>query len=113
MSMEFVRNFPLFSIILALFSGVACTLLSGKVARNLILGVVTLIGAMSAAVLVDVIDLGTYYIYLMGHFPAPWGNEIRVGRVEAVLAVVFSVVMILRPIIKRRSLPQSRSDCGR
>ena len=95
MSMEFVRNFPLFSIILALFSGVACTLLSGKAARNLILGVVTLIGAMSTAVMVYVIDLGTYYIYLMGHFPAPWGNEIRVGRVEAILAVVFSVVMIL------------------
>ena len=28
--MDFVRNFPLFSIVLSLFSGVLCTMLDGK-----------------------------------------------------------------------------------
>ena len=31
----------------------------------------------------------------MGHFPAPWGNEIRVGVLEAVMAVFFCLIMLL------------------
>ena len=29
------------------------------------------------------------------HFPAPWGNELRIGPLEALLAVMVSVVMFL------------------
>ena len=29
----------------------------------------------------------------MGHFPAPWGNEIRIGPLEALMALMFSGVM--------------------
>ena len=32
---------------------------------------------------------------MMGHFPAPWGNEIRVGVLEASMAVFFCVIMFL------------------
>ena len=31
----------------------------------------------------------------MGHFPAPWGNEIRAGVLEGLTATVFGVVMLL------------------
>ena len=31
----------------------------------------------------------------MGHIPAPWGNELRAGPLEALLALTFSVVMLL------------------
>ena len=31
---------------------------------------------------------------MMGHYPAPWGNEIRAGVLEALMALCFSVVMI-------------------
>lgn len=31
----------------------------------------------------------------MGHFPAPWGNELRAGPLEAVLALFFCVAMLL------------------
>ena len=34
---------------------------------------------------------GTSYTYMMGHFPAPWGNEIRAGVLEAGMAL-FSVL---------------------
>ena len=34
-------------------------------------------------------------VYLMGHFPAPWGNEIRAGILESVLAVCFSLILML------------------
>ena len=32
---------------------------------------------------------------MMGHFPAPWGNELRIGPLEALLAVMVRVVMFL------------------
>ncbi|MEG0020515.1 MAG: proton-conducting transporter membrane subunit, partial [Oscillospiraceae bacterium] len=32
--------------------------------------------------------------YMMGHFPAPWGNEIRFGPLEALMASVFCFVML-------------------
>ncbi len=95
MNMDFIRNFPLFCIILTLFSGVACTVLKPKAARNLCFTIVTLDGILNSFVLLYVLRKGTYFIYMMGHFPAPWGNEIRVGVLEAVLAVMFSVVMLL------------------
>ena len=31
----------------------------------------------------------------MGHFPAPWGNEIRAGVLEGVLATFFCIIMLL------------------
>lgn len=93
--MEFVQNFPFFSIILSLFSGPLCSVLSGKTARRVNLAVITAIGAMSAAVLAFTIRTGESYVYMMGHFPAPWGNEIRVGVLEAVMAVFFCVIMLL------------------
>ena len=36
-----------------------------------------------------------YFIYLMGYFPSPYGNVIRVGMLEALLACVFSVITLL------------------
>ena len=40
-------------------------------------------------------DAGASYTYRMGHFPAPWGNEIRAGVLEGLTATVFGVVMLL------------------
>ena len=40
-------------------------------------------------------DGGTSYTYMMGHFPAPWGNELRAGPLEALLATLFCLVMAL------------------
>jgi multicomponent Na+:H+ antiporter subunit D len=35
-----------------------------------------------------------YFNYSMGHFPAPWGNELRAGPLEAMLACAFTAVMM-------------------
>lgn len=93
--MEFVQNFPFISIILAMITGVFCAVLKPKAARNLAIGTISVIGVMSAMVLGFTIKTGEYYIYWMGHFPAPFGNEIRIGILEALMATAFSVVMIL------------------
>ena len=93
--MAFVQNFPFFCIIMTLFSGPLSSILGGKAARRLNLAVITLVGAMNTAVFAFVLKNGTYYVYKMGHFPAPWGNEIRVGVLEAVMAVFFCLIMLL------------------
>lgn len=93
--MNFVHNFPLFCIILTLFSGPCSMILSAKKARYLNLGVITAVAVMSACILANVCAEGGSYVYMMGHFPAPWGNEIRVGPLEAFMALFFCIVMLL------------------
>ncbi|MCM1089052.1 MAG: hypothetical protein NC419_12930 [Muribaculaceae bacterium] len=93
--MEFVQNFPFFSILLSLFSGSVSSVLNGKWAKRLNIIVITVIGGMSAAVLVFTLKVGQPYVYTMGHFPAPWGNEIRIGILEAAMALFFCVIMLL------------------
>lgn len=93
--MSLVQNFPFFNIIMCLAGGVTCSVLRGKYARRLTMGLLTLILCMSAFVLAFVFRTGESYTFMMGHFPAPWGNEIRVGILEALMAVFFSLIMIL------------------
>ena len=93
--MQFVQNFPFMTIILSLFSGPLSSILAGKKAKRVNLAVMSVITVMSCAVLVFVLNSGSSYVYTMGHFPAPWGNEIRVGILEAFMAVFFCVIMFL------------------
>lgn len=93
--MSFVQNFPFFSILLSLFAGPVSSVLSGKAAKRLNMLVILLVGLMSALTMGYVLETGTAYVYSMGHFPAPWGNEIRVGVLETGMAWFFCVVMFL------------------
>ena len=93
--MEFVQNFPFFSIIISMFAGIISSVLSGKKARNLCVASVATITVLSAITLIFVMHTKEAYTYMMGHFPAPWGNEIRVGILEGVLATTFSLVLLL------------------
>lgn len=93
--MQFVQNFPFITIILSLFSGPLCSILGGKKAKRINQAVICIVMVMSCAVLAFVMQSGTSYVYMMGHFPAPWGNEIRVGVLEAFMAVFFCIIMLL------------------
>ena len=104
--MEFVQNFPFFSIILSLFSGPISSVLSGKAAKILNTIVIGLVSLMSVAVLVFTYHTGTFYVYWMGHFPVPWGNEIRAGVLEAGMALFFCIIMLLSLLGGRKKLLQ-------
>lgn len=93
--MGFIRNFPCITILLTLFSGPLCMMLNGKWARRVNAAVIATDGLLSAAVLFYVRHTGEEFVYRMGHFPAPWGNEIRAGVLEAFLALFFCVIMLL------------------
>lgn len=93
--MDFIRNFPFFCIILSMFSGILSSVLDGRKARNLCFGCVFTVILLSACVLGYTIWTDVPFTYMMGHFPAPWGNEIRAGILEGLLATVFSIVLFL------------------
>lgn len=93
--MVFVQNFPFFSILLTLMCAVVTSVLRGKAARNVTLFAIAAVTAMNAAVMVFTVANQVSYVYLMGHFPAPWGNEIRVGALETVSMQVFLAVIAL------------------
>ena len=109
--MAFVQNLPFISIILSLFTGPLSSVLGGKKAKYLNAVMITVVGLMSLAVLGYVVGTGESYTYMMGHFPAPWGNEIRVGVLEALMACAFSVFMLLCVVggVKEREIELEES----
>lgn len=102
--MDFVQNFPCFSIILCLFAGILSSGLKDKSAMRVntcLLGIVTL---LSGATLLYTLQTGQSFVYVMGKFPAPWGNEIRAGVLEALTALFFCVIMLLSLLGGRHKL---------
>lgn len=93
--MDFIRNFPFFSIIIAMFSGIISSAMGAKWAKRVCIAMVSIVLVLSSCVLWYSCQIGDSITYLMGHFPAPWGNEIRFGVLEAVLATFFAIIMML------------------
>ncbi len=92
--MNFIWNFPLFTVVLCLFSGVLCMMLSRKAARNYTITLECVLIVMVSCILGYTLKTGKSFTYPMGEFPAPWGNEIRAGSLEALIALLFVVVML-------------------
>lgn len=94
--MRFIENFPFITIVLSLFSAVICFALKDKRARFVSY---SLLGAgilMSASVLVYNLTSETgYFVYRMGHYDAPIGNEIAAGVLEPFFVLLFEVMMLL------------------
>lgn len=103
--MELVQNVPFFCIMLSMFSGIVSPMLPGKWARRVNTAMVTTVALLSAWLLQYLVTFGIgSYTYMMGHFPAPWGNELRVGILEAGMALFFSVIMLLSILGGRKKL---------
>ena len=93
--MQLVQNFPLFSIILSLMAAVITSVLPPKASRWLTGTVITAVLALNLCVCAYTVQIGGSYTYMMGHFPAPWGNEIRIGMVETLSVVILLLVILL------------------
>ena len=96
--MNIIWNFPLLTIVLSLFSGPLCMMLSAKAAKNYTIAYESVLVGMTGCVLGYTLKTGTAFTYTMGEFPAPWGNEIRAGCLEALIALLFSVVLLCSEI---------------
>ncbi len=100
--MDFVCNFPAFSIVLSMMAAIVSSALKGKWAKWLNLIVLFVVMTLSVCVLGYTVQNGDFFVYTMGKFPAPWGNEIRVGVLEALMATFFCIIMILSLIGGRK-----------
>jgi len=103
--MEFVQNVPFLSIMLSMFSGTVSSVLPGKYARWLNTVMLSIVAGLSAWLVIFLVQSGIgSYTYRMGHFPAPWGNELRAGVLEAGMALFFCVIMLLSLLGGRKKL---------
>lgn len=93
--MDFVQNFPAVSILLCLFGGIISSGLKAKTARYVNRGLLLVVTFLSLCTLSYTLGTGESFVYVMGKFPAPWGNEIRAGVLEALMAAFFCVIMLL------------------
>ncbi len=100
-----VENFPFFCIFLAIVAGIlSATLCHGRVAYGLTLASNAVIAVLSAYTLGYVCTTGESFVYTMGRFTAPFGNAIRCGPLQAMMALVFTLVMATSLIGGQRDL---------
>ena len=104
--MQFVQNVPFFSIMLCMVSGICSAMLPGRVAKWVTAGLAAAVAALNLWLTLFMWGYGESYVYWMGHFPAPWGNELRAGVLEPTLAVVFSLIMLLSVLGGMRKLTE-------
>ena len=93
--MSFCLNFPLFLLILSLLSSVISSVLKRNAARAVTMGLSALSVAANLVVFFYTMQSGQNFEYMMGHFPHPWGNELRIGMLESLFSAVFSLVLFL------------------
>ena len=94
--MQFIENFPFITIVLSLFSAVICFALKDKRARFVSYGLLIVGAVLSGAVLLYNLHSETgYFVYRMGHYDAPIGNEIAAGLLEPFFVLLFEVVLLL------------------
>ena len=89
------QSIPFACILLPLGSAAMTSVLKGKFARRWVFIVLTVVTALSACFTYFIWGYGESYTYMMGHYPAPWGNEIRGGLLEGITALFFSLIMLL------------------
>lgn len=93
--MDLVQNFPAVSILICLFAGIISSGLKGKAARYVNIALIVAVMILNTCTLGYVLHTEEAFVYVMGKFPAPWGNEIRAGVLECFMAVFFCMIMLL------------------
>ena len=93
--MDFIKNFPAIAILLCLFAGIITSGLNQKAARTMNTLLILIELVLNGCTLFYTATTGNDFVYVMGKFPAPWGNEIRAGVLEALMALFFCIIMLL------------------
>ncbi len=95
MALELWQSLPFACIILPLASAAVTSIMKPKMARAWTLIVLSIVTVLSALLVVKFQQGAEPFTYMMGHYPAPWGNEIRAGMLEALTGLFFVVIMLL------------------
>lgn len=98
-------NIPFVCIFLCMVGGITMPLQKNGQAALRTTVAVCLTVALLCGALSGVLYAGEEsFVYQMGHFPAPWGNELYVGPLEAMLTAVFALVMAMSIVGGRQTL---------
>ena len=95
MSQPLWHSIPYLCILLPLGSAAVTSVLKPRWARYWTMFALLVVTSLSGVISAIFASGAESYTYMMGHFPAPWGNEIRAGQLEAVTALFFSLIMLL------------------
>lgn len=93
--MNFLHNIPLFTIVMSFLTSVVCSIVSAKWAKRIYAVIGMIVIGLTTYLMVHTLIMGESFVYMMGHFPAPWGNEIKVGPLESSLAAIFCLILYL------------------
>ena len=93
--MSWWQNLPFFLVWGPLLLSSVTAALKPKYARAMALVVPAAGMIASAALLGCILKSGSAFLYPLGAFGAPFGNELRAGEMEAVLAVAFCAILFL------------------
>lgn len=102
--MTFAANLPLFGIVACLMASVISSMVPGRLARHITLTLAWMLAVMDFLVLHAVMLRGEPITYIMGHYPHPWGNEIRMGILEALVSAAFSIILFLTVLGGRKHI---------
>ena len=90
------QNIPFVCIFLCMITGIVMPLFtSGTAARRVTISVSGIVCLLSVVLTCILFSRDERFVYKMGHFPAPWGNEIAAGPLEALLCAIYALVMAL------------------
>lgn len=95
--MALQQHIPFLSIFISLIAAILIPLFRNKkIARIITIFSITAIIALSAILIFYLYnyDVG-FFTYQLGHYPAPWGNELRAGLFEAIMSLTFGIIMLL------------------
>ena len=92
--MPFIANFPFFCILITMFGGIVTSMVNSKWAFRINTVIISAALVLNGMLLAYLIKDPQYFTFMMGHYPAPWGNEIRFGTLEALMGTVFSFVTL-------------------
>ncbi len=95
----FAYNIPFISIFLMMLAAIITPILPNRkrIPEKLSCAVVFVNVILSAYLIYVLTNSGgsLTFNFAMGNFPAPWGNELRAGPLEAILSFAFCVSMLL------------------
>ena len=102
--MELWQSIPFACILLPLGSAAVTSVMNKRWSRYWTMFVLSCLVTISAIFVFKMQAFSGSYTYMMGHFPAPWGNELRIGVLETLMALFFSVIMLLSLLGGRKKL---------
>lgn len=108
-----MNNIPFITILMAMIGSVSALLMNKKVklAHYMTQAILLASAVLSFLLIPYFVREGGTITYMLGHFPSPWGNELRFGLLESVLAFVFSTVLFLSIAGGKRGIREDVQSC--